>query len=89
MSGRQRAQFFVHLTANTKLANKVGGAIITSDGMGRVSTIFLCSIGNGTHVGTQYIECPIGTLEEHKFITHAMNRNNVNKLPDKMTAGDL
>ena len=40
-------------------------------------------------VATQYIKHPIGTLEEHKFIMHAMKRNDLNMLPDKMTAGDL
>ena len=40
-------------------------------------------------VATQYIEHPIGTLEDHKFITHAMEGKDVNTAPDKTKIGNL
>lgn len=40
-------------------------------------------------MATQYTKHLIGALEEHKFIMHAMEGNDVNMLPDKMKISNL
>jgi predicted GTPase len=40
-------------------------------------------------VATQYIKRPIGTLKQHKFISHALVGTAVSTLPETTTSGEL
>lgn len=89
LSGRKGVQFCICLTRNPNQPIKL--VVPSSLQIGWVeSPPYFGAASRTVHdVATQGIKCWIGTLEEHKFIMHEMEGNNVNTLPDKMKIGNL